>query len=183
MILADKILNLRKKCGWSQEELAEKINVSRQSVSKWESAQSIPEINKIIELSKIFGVTTDYLLKDDYEEIIENIQDDYPEYKQISLQEAHNYLEIKRNMANNNSLGAFLSIISPVVLLFMIAINNEILVESNKTNILTGIGVVTLLGLIALAVSRFIKADIEFEPYKSIEDEIMETAYGVDGLI
>lgn len=62
MILADKIIAMRKKNGWSQEELAEKLNVSRQSVSKWESAASIPDINKILELSKIFGVTTDYLL-------------------------------------------------------------------------------------------------------------------------
>lgn len=62
MILADKIIRLRKKAGWSQEELAEQLNVTRQSVSKWESAQSIPDINKILQLSKIFGVTTDYLL-------------------------------------------------------------------------------------------------------------------------
>ena len=53
MILADKILQLRKANGWSQEELAEKLNVSRQSVSKWESASAIPDINRILELSKI----------------------------------------------------------------------------------------------------------------------------------
>lgn len=64
MILADKILSLRKNQGWSQEELAEKLNVSRQSISKWESAASIPDIDKILELSKLFGVSTDYLLKD-----------------------------------------------------------------------------------------------------------------------
>ena len=67
MIFADKIIQLRKKNGWSQEELAEKVNVTRQSVSKWESAASIPDINKILELAKIFGVTTDYLLKDEME--------------------------------------------------------------------------------------------------------------------
>ena len=60
MILADKIILLRKKNGWSQEELAEKMNVSRQSVSKWEGANSIPDISKIIDMSKIFGVSTDY---------------------------------------------------------------------------------------------------------------------------
>lgn len=69
MIIADKIVKLRKSKGWSQEELAEKIEVSRQSVSKWESANSIPDINRIIELAKLFEVTTDYLLKDDIEEI------------------------------------------------------------------------------------------------------------------
>ena len=65
MIIADKILSLRKGSGMSQEELAEKLNVSRQSVSKWESAAAIPDVSKILEMSKIFGVTTDYLLKDD----------------------------------------------------------------------------------------------------------------------
>ena len=68
MILAEKIQSLRKKNGWSQEDLAEKLNVSRQSVSKWESAASIPDINKILELAKLFGVTTDYLLKDSMEQ-------------------------------------------------------------------------------------------------------------------
>ena len=68
MILADKIIRLRKKNGWSQEELADKMNVSRQAVSKWESAQSIPDLEKILQLSKLFCVTTDYLLKDDIED-------------------------------------------------------------------------------------------------------------------
>ena len=65
MIFADKLITLRKKAGWSQEELAEKLNVTRQSVSKWEGAQSVPDIDKILQLSCLFGVTTDYLLKDD----------------------------------------------------------------------------------------------------------------------
>lgn len=51
MILADKIMNLRKKAGWSQEELANQLNVTRQSVSKWEGAQSIPDLDKVIQLS------------------------------------------------------------------------------------------------------------------------------------
>ena len=61
MILADKIILLRKRKGWSQEELAEQLSVTRQSVSKWEGAQSVPDIQKIIQMSEIFGVTTDYL--------------------------------------------------------------------------------------------------------------------------
>ena len=68
MMLSEKIMTLRKKKGWSQEELAEKLDISRQSVSKWESASSLPDIDKIIQLSRIFGVTTDWLLKDDEEE-------------------------------------------------------------------------------------------------------------------
>ena len=65
MILADKIIELRKKNGWSQEELAEKVGVSRQSVSKWEGALSVPDLDKILLMSQIFGVSTDYLLKDE----------------------------------------------------------------------------------------------------------------------
>ena len=68
MILADKIIELRKKNGWSQEELAEKVGVSRQSVSKWEGALSVPDLDKILLMSQIFGVSTDYLLKDEFGE-------------------------------------------------------------------------------------------------------------------
>ena len=69
MILADKITEERKKNGWSQEDLAEKLGVSRQSVSKWESAGSVPDLQKIIQLADLFGVSTDYLLKDEIEEV------------------------------------------------------------------------------------------------------------------
>jgi transcriptional regulator with XRE-family HTH domain len=62
MSLSKKILELRKAGNLSQEQLAEKIRVSRQSISKWESGETIPEIERIIELSKVFGVSTDYLL-------------------------------------------------------------------------------------------------------------------------
>ena len=68
MILADKITALRKKAGWSQEELAQQLNVSRQSVSKWEGAQSVPDLDKIVQMSRLFGVTTDFLLKDELSE-------------------------------------------------------------------------------------------------------------------
>ena len=67
MILAEKIAEQRKKNGWSQEELAEKLSVSRQSVSKCESDQSVPDLNRVLKLAEIFGVATDYLLKDEIE--------------------------------------------------------------------------------------------------------------------
>lgn len=63
MDLSEKVLKLRKANNLSQEELAEQLDVSRQSVSKWESGQSVPEIDKLCMLSNIFNVTTDYLLK------------------------------------------------------------------------------------------------------------------------
>lgn len=87
MKLAEKLFELRKEKGWSQEKLAEQINVSRQSISKWESGQVLPEIEKIIELSRIFQVTTDYLLLDENSEkastavTLEEDKDKY--YKEI----------------------------------------------------------------------------------------------------
>ncbi len=67
MKLAEKILNLRKQSGLSQEELAEKLNVSRQAVSRWEVGSAQPDASNVLQLSKLFGVTADYLLNDDYE--------------------------------------------------------------------------------------------------------------------
>ena len=63
MDVSEKILQLRKANGFTQEELAEKLNVSRQSVSKWESGQSVPELEKLVALSEIFQVSTDHMLK------------------------------------------------------------------------------------------------------------------------
>lgn len=63
MNIADRIQYLRKQKGLSQEEMADKIGVSRQAVSKWESEQTTPDIDKIIIMSELFGVTTDYILK------------------------------------------------------------------------------------------------------------------------
>ena len=62
MTLQEQIIKLRKKNGWSQEELADKLYVTRQAVSKWESGNSLPDVEKIVHMSKLFGVTTDYLL-------------------------------------------------------------------------------------------------------------------------
>ena len=63
MNFSEKLLTLRKAKGMTQEQLAEKLDVSRQSISKWESGQAVPELEKIVALSTIFDVTTDYLLK------------------------------------------------------------------------------------------------------------------------
>lgn len=70
MKINEKIYTLRKRFGWSQDELAEKLSVSRQSVSKWETGDSVPEPAKLLALAKIFSVSTDYLLDDSKEEYI-----------------------------------------------------------------------------------------------------------------
>ena len=66
MNLSDKIVELRKKNGFSQEDLADELQVSRQAVSRWEQGTTDPSSSNILELSKLFNVTTDYLLNDDY---------------------------------------------------------------------------------------------------------------------
>lgn len=65
----EKLLQLRKEKGYSQEELAQKLGVSRQAISKWEVSDSYPEVENILEICKLFDVSTDYLLKDELEEI------------------------------------------------------------------------------------------------------------------
>lgn len=67
MHLAEKIFELRKVHGLSQEQLAERLGISRQSVSKWEAGDSVPEPERLVEMSRFFNVTTDYLLKEEEE--------------------------------------------------------------------------------------------------------------------
>ena len=67
MKLTDKLVKLRKTNGWSQEDLAEKLNVSRQAISRWESGTSQPDASNVLNLSKLFGVTADYLLNDEFD--------------------------------------------------------------------------------------------------------------------
>ena len=67
MNISEKIRTLRKSKGMSQEELAGQVNISRQAVSRWENGTALPDADNIVQLSKLFGVTTDYLLMDSYE--------------------------------------------------------------------------------------------------------------------
>ena len=69
MSISERIQQLRKSNGLSQEQLAEKLDVSRQAVSKWESGASVPDVEKIVLISELFGVTTDYLMKDEAPEV------------------------------------------------------------------------------------------------------------------
>ena len=121
MIFADKLIDLRKKNGWSQEELAEKLNVSRQAVSKWEGAQSIPDMTRIIQLSELFGVSTDYLLKDNLEQA-EPAQESAEEGtapRTVSMEEANAFLNTKEENSRRVALGAMLCILSPVALILL----------------------------------------------------------------
>ncbi|MBQ1430894.1 MAG: helix-turn-helix transcriptional regulator, partial [Firmicutes bacterium] len=119
MILAETIVQLRKQAGWSQEELADKLGVSRQAISKWESAQSVPDLNRILDMSRLFGVSTDILLKDDLgpEFISENppteLNDTDEPLRKVSLSEANDYISVRLAAAPKIALGVMLCILSP----------------------------------------------------------------------
>lgn len=98
MFLADKISQLRKARNWSQEDLAYKLGVSRQSVSKWEQGTSIPDLDKIIKLSQIFDVSCDYLLKDENNVVIEEEQETNQRVA-LSLEDAVAYIQLRKKAA------------------------------------------------------------------------------------
>lgn len=181
MIFADKLIALRKKSGWTQEELAEQMNVSRQSVSKWESAQSIPDLEKILRLSHLFGVSTDYLLKDDLETPDPLTAVEEPSHlHQISMEEANSILEIKEAAARPVALGVALCILSPVLLILLGGFSEAGFISEQLAG---GVGVAAILIMISIAVGLFISAGTKTEPYDYLEKEPFETAYGVDGMI
>ena len=182
MILADKIIELRKKSGWSQEELADILNVSRQSVSKWESAQSVPDMNRILKMSEVFGVTTDYLLKDELgtPEYLPAPESD-SSLRSVSLEEAQEFLSVKEKNARQVSLGTLLCILSPATLILM-----GVLQETGKIKLsesgATGIGLTVLFLLVGAAVALFVLTGIRSQKFEYLEKEPIETAYGVSGL-
>ena len=186
MILADKIIDLRKKNGWSQEELAEKLGVSRQAVSKWEGAQSVPDIQRILEMSRLFGVSTDYLLKDDMdfgsEAITESAAEADSPLRRVDMETANTFLAFRRSWAPRIALAVFLIIISPVALIMLGAFSEYGVLDISE-NAAGGVGLIILLLLVAGAVSIFIIYGMKNQPYEFLEKENIDTAYGVTGMV
>lgn len=189
MILAEKIINLRKKNGWSQEELAEKLGVTRQSISKYEGAQSIPDLDKILKLSEIFGVTTDYLIKDELEEeeyapsqMQENESESDRSVHKVTMEMANEYLQIIDWSAGKTAFATMLCILSPIVLL-MLGAMSEMPDYHISENAAAGIGICVLIVLIAIAVMIFILCGMKTKKYEFMEKEDIETAYGVSGMV
>ena len=183
MIFADKLTKLRKKAGWSQEELAEQMNVTRQSVSKWEGAQSVPDLEKMIRLSNLFGVSTDYLLKDEIEDTDGILpSDDMSVIRRVSMEEANAFLSIKATTSKSIALATFLCILSPICLLILGAIS-EVSEYGLADNVAGGIGMIVLLLLVTMAVALFVSSDRKTAAYDYLEKEIFETEYGVSGMV
>ncbi len=187
MILADKITEERKKNGWSQEELADKLGVSRQAVSKWESAGSVPDLQRVIQLSELFGVSTDYLLKDDVmqEDISTFITTEAEErnpVRKISMEEANEFLEIKRLGAPIIANATFMCIISPILLIILASMAEENVFHITEA-LASGVGLVFLFGMIAPAVFMFITCGMRQSSVEHLEKDNFETEYGVSGMV
>lgn len=189
MILADKIITLRKKNGWSQEELAEKVNVSRQAVSKWEGALTVPDLDKVILLAQVFGVTTDFLLKDELE-IEEYVSDDkssdtsdnVKKVHKVSLEDANKFLDISKTISPRIALGVFLCIISPIALILLVGASETGLIAISEDKS-AAIGMVALMTLVASAVALFVSSNMRENEFEFLGKEPIETAYGVSGMV
>lgn len=190
MILADKIINLRKKEGWSQEQLAEKVGVSRQSISKWESAQSVPDMNKLLVLAQIFNVSTDYLLKDEME--MEEIAFDRnttsvsietgEELTPVNMETAVAFLTHNEKSALKVALGVMLCILCPVTLILLAGAG-----EAGKIPMTEDqgafLGLIVLMLLVASGVVLFIQTGIQGSKFEFLRQQPLDTAYGIDGMV
>lgn len=178
MILATKITQLRKQAGWSQEELAHKMDISRQSVSKWESANSIPDLNKIITLAQIFEVSTDFLLKDEIETQETTSEHKETHLTQISLEQATAYVNSKMQKTALTIKGVLFCVCSVIPMFFFLA-----MAQTNRMglteNVAGAIGVVVILIMLAMGVSYLIKLNQFDEATHHMDDEKFELAYGV----
>lgn len=189
MILAEKITKLRKQNGWSQEDLAMKLNVSRQSVSKWESTASIPDLDKIIKMSELFGVSTDYLIKDTIEEenSIVSYADDFTyeeteNIRSISLDEANTYMNFVEKASKKIAAGVAVCILSPTLLILLAGLTDSRMIDMTE-EMAAGMGVAALLLMIAGAVANFIMTGLQLEKYEYLEKEALSLQYGVAGIV
>lgn len=183
MILADKIITLRKKAGWSQEELASQLGVTRQSVSKWEGAQSVPDLDKVVQMSRLFGVSTDYLLKDELEEeeFVESEADEAP-LRKVTMEQAARYLALRKACAPKIALAVAMCIVSPVVIIFLSAMADAGLGGISE-DLAAGLGVSVILVLVAIAVGMFLSCGAKTKEFDFLEKEPFETEYGVSGMV
>ena len=183
MILADKIIDERKKNGWSQEDLADKLGVSRQSVSKWESAQSVPDLQRVLELSKLFGVSTDYLLKDsEVREVIEAPDGDESEVRRVTMEDANTFLSFNRMFAGKISLGALIAILCPIPMIVMVALSKMGTLPLTEDRA-GALGIVMLLAIVAVSLIFFIPAGIAASKWEWLEEDVFDSEYGVEGML
>lgn len=188
MILSEKITALRKKKGWSQEELAHQLNVSRQAVSKWESASAIPDLDRILKMSQIFGVSTDYLLKEELSELEEDAASARSEESEdemersVSLEEATALKELRRKSAKWSALAIAAYVLSPVPLL-LLGGRAELGISAMTEDKAGGIGVMVLLLIVAASTAVLLLSNSKGSAYEFLEKEPFHLQYGVEGIV
>lgn len=185
MMLSDKIYKLRKEKNMSQEELAEKMEVSRQSVSKWESGSSVPDIDKIIRLSEIFSVSTDFLLKDNDEVIHDNSEAETDEKKLrlVTIDEAKSFLKIALPAAKFTALGIALCVFSPVAMFILLSfVADQSFMQPGKYFSIDeagALGLGSLLVFVAIGVLLIVSNGIRLSKYNYISEEPFEAENGI----
>lgn len=179
MILAEKIIALRKRMNWSQEELAEKLGISRQSVSKWEVGATIPDLDKILKMSELFGVSTDYLLKDEIVETELQGGKDISEEQVVTVEEANAYMNTASEVCGKMATAVSLFILSPICLFQMGAMYENSILEDRMAII----GLVVLLLIVAAGVAICIYNGMKLEKFKYMEEEVFSLQYGVEGIV
>lgn len=121
MTFADKLIRLRKQKGWSQEELADKLDVTRQAVSRWEGAQTYPDLPKIIQIGDVFGVSLDYLLKDEaQEEESASVGKERETAEKLSDEDVICYLKKSDISAAFKSVATAFFILAPIMCLYFV---------------------------------------------------------------
>lgn len=187
MILADKIINERKKNGWSQEELADKLSVSRQSVSKWEGAQSVPDLNRIVQMAELFYVSIDYLVKDDMEPEVPAAPAQVPvesgsPARKVTMEEAVNYLKTIKDNNVKAVAGSIAFILSPVALIFLAGLADSNMFGLTE-NLASGIGLLVLALFCAVGVILTFIVGKSEKQYEYLKTEDFDSEYGVSGMV
>lgn len=187
MILADKITALRRQKGWSQEELAHQLDVSRQAVSKWESASAIPDLERILKMSQIFEVSTDYLLKEELEEpdaLADAGEHEEPKerLRSVPLTEVDAFLEEKKRQSLPQALAVAAYILCPEVLIFL-AGYTELKTAQITEDAAAGIGLIVLLIMVAAGTVVTIQNGCRLEKYEYLKSGRFQLQYGVEGIV
>lgn len=185
MTFSEKLVGLRRKAGLSQEELASRLEVSRQAVSKWESGQTLPDLERAAALSRLFGVSLDYLLKEE----LESPEAPQPEpaappepekpLHRVSPEEARQVLELSRAAAQKMALATGLCIVSPTALILLAALSENSWFALGEAQA-AGVGLCVLLVLVAAAVGLFLRCGALTGAYTYLEKEPIEQEPGVE---
>ncbi len=178
MQIAAQIIRYRKKNGWSQEDLAEKVGVSRQSVSKWESASSMPDLDNIIRLADIFKITTDELLKADTTYNSADNDNQEPHTPRLSMEDANRYVDGKVQSGNLTARGVMLCICS-IVPLFLFLADTDQYIAPFLDGLGEIIGVISILIMVGTAIRFFIKTNRYESAIKQVEEYEVTFDYAV----